>query len=139
MIKGLIPVKLSPSGEEGVLQMKDLLGMTELITNVNIINRGQIENLPLNHIVETNALFRYNQVRPIYSGMMPEKPLDLTLPHIHIHELLLKAFDHRDLSYAKEALLRDPYTSHLTPNQKIEMFNHVTSKLKPYLSYYIHN
>ena len=139
MIQGLIPVKLTPSGEEGVLQMKALLGMTELITNVNIINHGQIENLPMNHVVETNALFRKNQVRPIYSGMMPQEPLDLTLPHIYIHELLLKAFDNRDLSYAKEALLRDPYTSHLSPNEKIEMFNHVTSKLKPYLSYYIHN
>lgn len=139
MIKGLIPVKLTPSGEEGVLQMKALLGMTELITNVNIINQGQIPNLPINHVVETNALFRRDAVRPVFAGPMPEACHDLTLPHIYMHELLLQAFDHRDLNYAKEALLRDPYTSHLTPHQKVEMFNHIASKLSPYLSYYIHH
>lgn len=136
MINGIIPVKLTPSGEEGVLQMKALLGMKELITNVNIKNLGQIENLPINHVVETNALFRRNSVRPIYAGPMPKGPHELTLPHIHMHELLLQAFDHKDLNFAKEALLRDPYTSHLTPHQKIEMFQAITSKLNDYLTYY---
>ena len=136
MIKGIIPVKLTPSGEEGVLQMKALLGLTELITNVNIINEGQIPNLPLNHVVETNALFRRDAIRPIYAGPMPKAPYELTLPHIHIHDLMLQAFDHRDLNFAKEALLRDPFTSHLTPHQKIEMFEHIVSKLNPYLTYY---
>lgn len=136
IIKGKENVTLTPSGEEGVLQMKALLGLTEFITNVNIINVGQIGNLPLGHVVETNALFRKDQVRPVFSGNMPEQPLELTLPHIYIHELLLKAFDTRDLSYAKEALLRDPFTSHLTPHDKMLMFDEIASKLNPYLSYY---
>lgn len=137
MISGKEKVTLTPSGEEGVLQMKALLGLNEFVTNVNIINQGQISNLPLGHVVETNALFRKDQVRPIFSGAMPEKPLDLTLPHIYIHELLIKSFDTRDLSYAKEALLRDPFTSHLTPHDKIMMFDNIISQLSPYLSYYV--
>jgi alpha-galactosidase len=137
IISGKEQVTRTPSGEEGVLQMKALLGLNEFVTNVNIINQGQISNLPLGHVVETNALFRKDQVRPIFSGAMPEKPLDLTLPHIYIHELLIKSFDTRDLSYAKEALLRDPFTSHLTPHDKSMMFDSIISQLSPYLSYYV--
>lgn len=138
MIKGEVPATLTPSGEEGVLQMKALLGLTEFVTNVNIMNDGQISNLPLGHVVETNALFRKDSVKPVFSGAMPNEPLSLTLPHVYIHELLIQAFDHRDLKYAKEALLRDPYTSHLTPHDKMMMFDEITSKIRPYLSYYIH-
>lgn len=136
MISGHEKVTIQPSGEEGVLQIKALLGLTELITNVNIINQGQISNLPVGHVVETNALFRKDQVRPIYSGAMPEDPLELTLPHIYIHDLLIKAFDHRDLSYAKEAILRDPMTSHLKPSDKIKMFDDIKEQIKTYLTYY---
>lgn len=136
MIAGVKPVTITPSGEEGVLQMKALLGLTELVTNVNIVNQGQISNLPIGHVVETNALFRKDQVRPIYAGDMPDKPHELTLPHIYIHELMLKAFDHRDLSYAKEALLRDPFISHLNPKDKLALFDEVVNLLTPYLTYY---
>ncbi|MFA5526374.1 MAG: alpha-glucosidase/alpha-galactosidase [Acholeplasmataceae bacterium] len=139
MIEKKTPVKLTPSNEEGVLQMKALLGLGELITNINTINHGQIENLPLGHVVETNALFRKDLVQPIFSGKMPDVPHALTLPHIYIHELLIKAFDHRDLSYAKEALLRDPYTEHLSPKDKLAMFDKITSQLSAYLSYYTHH
>jgi len=116
--------------------MKALLGLHEMITNVNIKNEGQIPNLPLGHVVETNALFRKDQLRPIYAGPMPKAPLELTRPHIHIHELLIKAFDHRNLKFAKEAILRDPFIQHLKPQDKLQMFDEIVQKLKPYLSYY---
>lgn len=136
MIKGEEEVSITPSGEEGVRQMKALLGLHEMITNVNIKNEGQIPNLPLGHVVETNALFRKDQVRPIFAGPMPKTPLELTRPHVHIHELLIKAFDHRSLKFAKEAILRDPFIQHLKPQEKLQMFDEIIQKLKPYLSYY---
>ena len=52
--------KLKEKVEEGVLQIKALLGLENLITNV-----GQIPNLPLGALIKTNAIFRANRVEPI--------------------------------------------------------------------------
>jgi galacturan 1,4-alpha-galacturonidase len=136
IINGIETVKISGTGEEGIHQMKALLGFDELITNVNMPNLGQIPNLPLGHVVETNALFRKDDVRPIWSGNMPQEPLYLTLPHIKTHQLLLKAFDTKNLSYALEALNNDVLVSHLSNQDKKEMFNEIVEAIKPYLTFY---
>ena len=44
--------KLAPTGEDGVKQMRAILGLGDLRTNVNIPNYGQIPNLPIGAIVE---------------------------------------------------------------------------------------
>ena len=44
---GTQEVEIVCTGEEGVEQMRAILGLRELITNVNIPNRGQIPNLPI--------------------------------------------------------------------------------------------
>ena len=49
-------VKINGTGEEGVNQIRALLGLCDLVTNVNLPNRGQIPNLPLEAVVETNAV-----------------------------------------------------------------------------------
>lgn len=65
------PVK--PSGEEGVAQIKALIGLSTLVTNVNIPNVGQIPNLPMGSVVETNAVFRSDSLSPVYAGEIPDK------------------------------------------------------------------
>ena len=44
-------VKITPSNEDAVKQVKALLGLEKFITNVNLPNTGQIENLPNGAIV----------------------------------------------------------------------------------------
>ncbi|MDO9628449.1 MAG: alpha-glucosidase/alpha-galactosidase [Acholeplasmataceae bacterium] len=129
-------IKIEPSGEEGILQLKALLGLSSLLTNVNIINKGQIPNLPLGHVVETNALFRRDEVRPIYSGPMPDFPLEFTRIHIQNHKFLLQAFDENDLSYARYAFHQDPLVKHLLPQDLDLMFDEIVEATEPYLSYY---
>ena len=63
---------LKESGEEGVEQIRALLGLQDKITNVNLPNVGQIPNLPLGCIVETNAIFRANTLLPVHAGKIPE-------------------------------------------------------------------
>lgn len=53
------------SGEEGVNIIAALLGLGELVTNVNMPNQGQVSNLPIQAIVETNAFITRNRVQPI--------------------------------------------------------------------------
>ena len=50
------------TGEEGVNQIRALLGLCDLVTNANIPNVGQIANLPLGAVVETNVVFRADKV-----------------------------------------------------------------------------
>ncbi len=136
IIEGKENVVIHGSGEEGILQLKAILGLTELITNVNMPNYGQIPNLPIGHVVETNALFRRNDVKPIYSGEMPELPAEMTRPHVMNHQRLLKAFDQRDLSYALEAMYHDVSLSHLSKKDIKAMFIDVIERINHYLGYY---
>jgi alpha-galactosidase len=129
-------VELTPTDEEGVTQLRALLGLKPLMTNVNMPNYGQIPNLPLGHVVETNAYFRFNEVRPIFAGPMSGYSLDITKTHIDIHQLLIKAFDQRDLSFAKKALHLDPLSSHVTDSLLDQMFDEIVETIKPYLNYY---
>ena len=64
-------LKIDNTGEEGVLQMRAILGLSDLVTNVNLPNRGQIPNLPLGAIVETNAAFTADSVKPVFAGAIP--------------------------------------------------------------------
>jgi alpha-galactosidase/6-phospho-beta-glucosidase family protein len=134
--EGLEEVSIIPSGEEGVAQIKALLGLTEIVTNVNMPNTGQISNLPYGHVVETNALFRKDSVRPIISGNLPGFAQSVTNKHILNHRLLLKSFKTKDLFYARQALKSDLSLEHLYPEQIDEMFDEIIDKIKHYLSYY---
>ena len=60
-------IDIRPTGEEGVLLIKALLGLERVISNVNLPNTAlQIPNLPEDAVVETNAVFSHNSVRPIF-------------------------------------------------------------------------
>ena len=132
-------VNLTPTDEEGVDQMRALLGLKTLMTNVNMPNQGQIPNLPLGHIVETNALFRRNEVRPVFAGPMTGYSYEITKVHVNIHQLLIEAFDKKDLNIAKKALHLDPLSSNLDKSQREKMFDEVVFHLKSYLTYYQEN
>lgn len=108
LISGEEPIDLSGSGEEGHLLMKALLGLGDLVSNVNVPNRGQIENLPLGAVVETNALFRRDQIAPVFAGAMPQPVLALTMPHIENQAMIYQAAHERDFGLALQALLGDP-------------------------------
>lgn len=109
LVEGKETIELKASGEEGILLLKALCGLKRVVSNVNIPNTyGQIQNLPKNAVVETNALFERDAVRPIYAGSIAEPILNLMTPHIHNHELILEAaltFD-KDLVY--QAFANDP-------------------------------
>lgn len=64
--------ELKETGEEGVQQIRALLGLGDLVTNVNIPNYGQIPNLPIGAVVETNACFRANSLNPVFAGNIPQ-------------------------------------------------------------------
>lgn len=108
LVSGEESIELDGSGEEGHLLMKALLGLGDMVSNVNVPNRGQIENIPLGVVVETNALFRRDQIAPVFAGAMPQPVLALTMPHIENQAMIYRAAHERDLGLALQALLNDP-------------------------------
>jgi alpha-galactosidase len=108
LAEGVEEVPLKPSGEEGVLQMKALLGLGDLVTNVNLPNRGQCPDLPMGAIVETNALFARDSLRPVLAGALPPAVRALVMPHVVNQETVLEAAQARDKELAFKAFLSDP-------------------------------
>ena len=102
-------VDLQPTGEEGILLIKALCGLTRVVSNVNIPNTSlQIGNLPKDAVVETNAVFERDAIRPIFAGDLPENILELVKPHVENHERILKAALTCDRNLVKEAFASDP-------------------------------
>lgn len=109
LVNGEEDVKLAPTGEEGILLIKALLGLGRSVSNVNILNTaGQIPNLPLTAVVETNALFEKDSIHPVMAGELPEEIRKLILPHIQNHETILKAALLCDEELVVQAFLNDP-------------------------------
>lgn len=136
LVSGEEDVKLEPSGEEGVRQIKALLGLGNLVTNCNVINHGQVKGLPLGSVVESNALFRNDRVEPIFSGSLPLAVTYMTCEHINKNNLVMEAYRKKDLSYALRAIQMDPLTAHLSEADIKAMFDTMIQNTKDYLGYY---
>ena len=124
-----------PSGEVGVQQMKALLGLGDLVTNVNIPNRGQISNLPIGAVVETNAYFTAGSLVPMFAGEMPSPILGLTERIVANQQMLVEAVQRRDLDLAFEAFINDPQNTLDMPTSR-KLFREMLENTKAYLSMY---
>ena len=128
-------VKLEPSGEEGVQQMRALLGLCELCTNVNIPNVGQIPNLPLGAVVETNAIFRSGTVTPIMAGNVPKSIYPLVSRICTQQENISQAIAERDLGALFYTFVNDPLVTCSMEDAK-KLFDEMIENTKEYLKSY---
>ena len=100
--------ELKDSGEEGVQLIKALLGLGDLVSNVNLPNRGQMEGLPLGTVVETNAVFARDSVRPVFAGRMSPQVEALVSRPALAQDAILRAALEKDPDLAFSAFLNDP-------------------------------
>lgn len=100
--------EIAPTGEEGVNQIRAILGLKDLTTNVNIPNYGQIPNIKHGAVVEVNAAFTANRVTPLFTGNVPDGVLGLVTPIVQCQETVIRAVRSRDLGLAFTAFLSDP-------------------------------
>lgn len=132
LVSGEEKLPLEPSGEEGILLIKSLAGLTRTVSNVNIPNTGQISNLPLGAIVETNALFERDHIAPIYAGEIPENIKELIDPHVKNYENTLKAAFNTDRELAFEVFMNDPLVT-IDEKQGRDLFNEMLENTRKYL------
>ena len=91
LVSGEEAIEMKASGEEGHLLIKALLGLSPMISNVNIPNRGQIPNLPLDAVVETNACFTRDSIVPMMAGPLPGELQTIIGRHVAVQENTLRA------------------------------------------------
>jgi galacturan 1,4-alpha-galacturonidase len=116
------PIELWQSDEEAIRQMKALLGMGELRTNVNLPNVGQVQGLPKDAVVETNAYFTSNSVKPEFSGRLPAGVEALVLRTALNQEMIVEAAIKKDKKLAFQAFLNDPLMT-LTTDKAGQLFD----------------
>lgn len=124
--------ELKKSGEEGTRQIKALLGLGDIVTNVNTINRGQMPDAPLGSVVETNAIFSKDSLRPVLAGTMPIPVRNLVLRHIYNQETILQAALTKDKDLAFQAFLNDPLMT-LDLKDAEKLFAEMLDNTKAYL------
>ncbi len=121
LVSGEEEIDLKSTGEEGIELIKALCGLRRMVSNVNIPNTdGQIPNLPRTAVVETNALFERNAIRPVMAGNVPSQVKTLLMPHIENHERVLKAALTGDRELVKEAFLTDPLVKDRVSETEVE-------------------
>lgn len=135
LLEGKIPFEMTPSGEEGVLQMKALLGLGDIVTNVNLPNSGQIPNLPRGAVVETNAHFSANAVTPVQTGELPPSLYALVAPVAAEQQMVGEAAQKRDLELAFLAFSKDALVTIPAADAR-KLFNEMVENTKEYLAEY---
>ena len=135
MRSGKEKVVLGATGEDGVNQVRAILGLHEMICNVNMPNRGQIPNLPNDVVVETNATFRSGNVVPVAAGNLPNEIYGLIARAVANQEVVVEAGLTRDLELAFNAFINDPLVT-LDIDDARALYNEMIDNTKKYLGEY---
>jgi alpha-galactosidase len=132
MVSGEKEFEIIESGEEGVKQIKALLGLGDLVTNVNVPNMGQVQGLPIGSVVESNAVFRCNSLTPVIAGKLPDEVNGLILRHVYNVETTLKSGLKKDKKLALAAFVNDPLVT-ISVEDATKLLDEMLENTKEYL------
>lgn len=132
---GVDEIKLSQTGEDGVNQIRALLGLHTMVTNVNLPNMGQIPNLPKDAVVETNAVFTSDSVLPVMAGDIPTEIYPLVARIIAEQEIVVEAAMKRDADIAFKAFINDPLVT-IGIDEAKRLYHEMLQNTKKYLKEY---
>ena len=136
LASGAKAVEVKKSDEEAVDLMRAILGLTTKISNVNLPNEGQFPQLPLGAIVETNAVFTNDTVRPITAKKLPDSVLSLVKRCSDNIDVLSEGIEKRDLDMIFNSFMNQPLCSNLSLEDGRTLFNEMIQNTKNYLSPY---
>jgi alpha-galactosidase len=102
-----MPMTAVQSGEEGLKIIKALMGLGNIVTNVNFPNSGQMPDLPASAVVETNAFFCRDNIQPLVTGGLPAGIRALVMPHVLAYEGIVEAVFDNDMEKAFRVFSND--------------------------------
>ncbi|MCL2479595.1 MAG: alpha-glucosidase/alpha-galactosidase [Treponema sp.] len=128
---GLEVMKVEPSGEEGLRQLKALLGLGNFVTNVNLPNQGQMPGFPAGAVVETNAYISQDSIQPVITKGQPGPLRSLTCQHIENQEGIIDAALRRDFESAFRVFVNDVQIRTINRDDARRLFTYMTEKTLP--------
>ncbi len=130
-------IEVKKSDEEVVELMKALLGLVPpIVSNANLPNVGQMRDMPMGAVVETNCVFSRNSIKPVTAKPLPANVNALVLRNCLNIENTYYGIKHRDFKEIMGAFINQPLCSKLTLHDAsmlfIEMINATGGYLKEY-------
>ena len=133
LAEGKQPVKITKSDEEAIELMKAILGFKKVVSNVNIVNVGQMQDMPLGCVVETNCVFDHDSVKPIVANPLPSAVKNLVYRNAVNIETCYAGIKARNLDVIFESFVNQPLCSTLTVEQARELFVEMMQGTRQYL------
>jgi alpha-galactosidase len=106
---------------------------------LNLPNRGQLEGLPEDAIVETCGSIDAAGAQAYAFGALPAAVQDLVERHMRVQELTVRAALTGDRRLALQAFLNDPFTGRLPADEVEKMMNELLEANQAYLPLFFSN
>ena len=127
---------LEKSKEEAVELMKAILGFKDIVSNVNLPNIGQVPQLKLGSIVESNCYFKLNEVKPIISKPLPDEVASMIRLNLENIDQTYLGIKSRNLNLIFEAFKAEPLLIRLSEEEKYKLFKKMCYNTRKYLDEY---
>lgn len=88
---------------------------------VNLVNMGQVSNLPVGTVVETLGNVDSRGFTPFAAGPLPDKVRAVVQPHAEVMVRLVNSYHDADVDEALMTLAADPVCAHLTVSDSKKM------------------
>lgn len=133
LAEGTEEVQVHKSSEEAVELIKAICGFGKMVSNVNVPNRGQMTDLPLGVIVETNCVFDTNQVSPITAKPLPLAVANLVHTNAMNIENCYLGIKNRNFDQIFQSFVNQPSLATLSVQQAKTLFAQMVAHTRNYL------
>lgn len=110
-LAGTLPLEMQSSNEYAAVIIEAVLKHEPKVIYGNVPNRGLIENLPSDGVVEVACLVDRKGVQPTRFGKLPEHLAALCRSNMAFFDLAVEAVLRSDKEMARHALMVDPLTA----------------------------
>lgn len=136
MADGTLPFPVKKSTEEAAELMKALMGFGTVVSNVNLPNRGQMQQLPLGTIVETNCVFSNDQLCPVTAKPLPSGAATLVSWNAANIDTCYEGIKERDLRKIFQSFIQQPLCANLSIDEARALFAQMCRNTREYLDPY---
>ena len=136
MAEGRKKFPVVKSQEEAVELMKAIMGFETVVSNVNMPNVGQMPQMPLGSIVETNCVFSNGQVRPVTAKPLPAAVCNMVHRACMNIDVCYEGIKERDLNKIYLSFANQALCDGLSMDESRALFKEMCLNTREYLDEY---
>ena len=116
--------------------MKAIMGFETVVSNVNMPNVGQMPQMPLGSIVETNCVFSNGQVRPVTAKPLPAAVCNMVHRACMNIDVCYEGIKERDLNKIYLSFANQALCDGLSMDESRALFKEMCLNTREYLDEY---